>query len=339
MKNIWNKANLILISLILISSVVSSAWGTSINFNEDPSYLYQLESNTNELSLFNSNLATNYIDDSSPPIHKQDVIFDDLLINELTTRKQNEVTEIKTIMLFEETTSKSERIEFIDIVFEEYVILDNYDIIPAVYLKCQLSELASKIEMLESFSSLKKVYKSRNYLLPYFQDDFPSPSALNAELYPNWWLPAIGAENLTFDGTGVRVAVIDTGIYDHPDLDLTASRNFVSNETVVDYDDYDDLVGHGTHVAGIIGGNGSGSEGLYKGVAPGVSLINARAGDATGLDEGDIISAIEWSANTANADIISMSFGDNYPIASDPMILAQNTFREAPQHQVLMSSL
>ncbi|GAH82449.1 unnamed protein product, partial [marine sediment metagenome] len=62
--------------------------------------------------------------------------------------------------------------------------------------------------------------------------------------------------------------------------------------------------------------------GLYKGVAPGISIINAKAGDATGLEEGDIISAIQWSANTANADIISMSFGDSYPIASDLMILA-----------------
>ncbi|GAH61311.1 unnamed protein product, partial [marine sediment metagenome] len=147
-------------------------------------------------------------------------------------------------MLFEETTSKSERIEFIDITLEDYTILDNYDIIPAVYLKCQLSELASNIETLESFSTLKKVYKSRNYLLPYFQDEFPSSSALNSNLYPNWWLPAIGAENLAFDGTGVRVAVIDTGVYEHPDLNLTANRNFVSDESALDYND---LVGHGTH--------------------------------------------------------------------------------------------
>jgi len=319
MKNLWSKVNFLLISLLLISSVVSPVWGTGIQFNENQSYLYNLESNTNELSIFNSNSATNYISDSDTLDNKQDVIFDDLLIKELAMQEQNGVTEIKTIMLFEETTSKSERIEFIDNALEEYVILDNYDIIPAVYLKCQLSELTSKIETLESFNILKKVYKSRNYLFPYIQEEFPSSSALNSNLYPNWWLPAIGAENLAYDGTGVRVAVIDTGIYDHPDLNLTANRNFVSDESVLDYDD---LIGHGTHVAGIIGGNGSGSGGLYKGVAPGVSLINAKAGDATGLEEGDVISAIEWSVITANADIISMSFGDNYPIASDPMILA-----------------
>jgi len=319
MKNLWTKTNFILISILLISSVVSPVFGTGIINNENQSYLNHLEPNPTEFSIFNSNRETPYISDTNPPVNKQDAIFGDLLIKELATHKQNGVSEIKTIMLFEEITSKSERIEFIDNTLEDYVILDNYDIIPAVYLKCQISELTSKIETLESFTALKKVYQSRNYLLPYFQDEIPSSSALNSNLYPNWWLPAIGGENLAYDGTGVRVAVIDTGIYDHPDINLTANRNFVSSESA---SDYDDLVGHGTHVAGIIGGNGSGSGGLYKGVAPGISLINAKAGDATGLEEGDVISAIEWSVNTANADIISMSFGDNYPIASDPMILA-----------------
>jgi len=162
MKNLWTKTNFILISILLISSVVSPIFGTGIINNENHSYLYQLESNTTEFSNFNSNPATPYIGDTNPPNNKQDVIFDDLLIKELATYKQNGVSEIKTIMLFEETTSKSERIEFIDNTLKEYVILDNYDIIPAVYLKCQLSELASKIETLESFSTLKKVY---NYIL------------------------------------------------------------------------------------------------------------------------------------------------------------------------------
>ncbi len=54
MKNLWTKTNFILISLLLISSVASPVWGTGINFNENHSYPYHLESNTNELSDFNS---------------------------------------------------------------------------------------------------------------------------------------------------------------------------------------------------------------------------------------------------------------------------------------------
>ncbi|MFX1313297.1 MAG: S8 family serine peptidase, partial [Promethearchaeota archaeon] len=83
-----------------------------------------------------------------------------------------------------------------------------------------------------------------------------------------------------------------------------------------------DDVGHGTHVGGIIAGDGTGSDGEYRGVAPGALLINARAGNASGLEEADIISAIEWSSEPENiggagADIISMSFGGGYPYISD----------------------
>ena len=125
MKNLWTKTNFLLISILLISSVVSPVFGTGIVNNENHSFLYQLESDTTEFSLFNSNRAASYIDDSIPPINKQDAIFGDLLVKELATHEQNGVFEIKTIMLFEETTSKSEGIEFIETTFEDYVILDN----------------------------------------------------------------------------------------------------------------------------------------------------------------------------------------------------------------------
>ena len=90
----------------------------------------------------------------------------------------------------------------------------------------------------------------------------------------------MGADNLGYDGSGVRVAVIDTGIYDHPDLNVVLHENFINGESPVDTFDY---VGHGTHVAGIIGSDGGGSSGVYRGVAPGVSLISAKAGDLSGL--------------------------------------------------------
>ncbi|MFX1590101.1 MAG: S8 family serine peptidase, partial [Promethearchaeota archaeon] len=131
--------------------------------------------------------------------------------------------------------------------------------------------------------------------------------------------------NLAYDGSGVRVAVIDSGIYDHPDLNLILSRNFVSGESQFEINDTN---GHGTHCAGIIGSDGGSAGGEYIGVAPGVSLINARAGNAAGyLDEGDIISAIDWcvlptAGGGADADIISMSFGGGAPDPSEPFTKA-----------------
>ena len=198
-------------------------------------------------------------------------------------------------------------------------IIYNYDIIPAVYLKCDTEELLNQKENLEQFAVIKNVFKSKTYSLPYINDDLPETSALNKNSYPNWWVSAVGADNLVYDGSGIKVAVIDTGIYEHPDLNIGAARSFVSDELPSEYqDDY----GHGTHVAGIIGSNGYSSGGTYRGIAPGVTLINAKAGSLSSFDDGDIINAIQWSVNTEAVDIISMSFGDINPVANDPLTLA-----------------
>lgn len=66
-------------------------------------------------------------------------------------------------------------------------------------------------------------------------------------------------------GSPVTVAVLDTGIYQHPDI----AGRIVAFQDFVDYRNqiYDDS-GHGTHVAGCIGGSGLSSNGKYKGIAP-----------------------------------------------------------------------
>jgi len=322
MKNFWRRISYLLITVLVINAIINPVLGTGTVRNINHNNLQELELDFSGLSYTSSDQANDEKADSLLPFNKQYTLFDDLLIKELNfieSSQPHDTTFIKIIILFKDGISKSERIELIDSVFDEYEIINNYNIIPGVYIKCDPKELVAKKSLLEVKTALKKVSKSRLYSSPSFQEQFPETSALNEDSYPNWWIPAVGAENLSYDGSGVRVAVIDTGIYDHPDLNLLLSKNFVSEENSSEYQDY---VGHGTHVAGIIGGDGGGSGGLYRGVASGVSLINAKAGDHSGLEEGDIISAIEWSVNTANADIISMSFGDNYPIASDNMILA-----------------
>src|SRR5207248_2888342 len=111
-----------------------------------------------------------------------------------------------------------------------------------------------------------------------------------------------------WNGAGVGVAVIDSGIADKHDLTNSngpASRvvyhqSFVSTQVAAD--DY----GHGTHVAGIIGSNGVDSSGLgfthtFKGVAPNVNLIDLRVLDANGGgNDSDVVSAIQAAINLKN---------------------------------------
>ncbi len=116
---------------------------------------------------------------------------------------------------------------------------------------------------------------------------------------------ATGVWDLGIDGTGINVSVIDTGVYaSHPDI---AGRVLKWVDYVNDGNSPYDDNGHGTHVAGTVGGNGS--QGTTTGVAPNVSLFAAKVLDRKGDGyESDVISAIQWSIEN-KAEIISMSLG------------------------------
>jgi len=128
------------------------------------------------------------------------------------------------------------------------------------------------------------------------------------------------AWNLGLDGTGVGVAVIDSGIALVDDLknaNQTASR-VVYSQSFVSGQDATDGYGHGTHVAGIIGANGFDSTGAgfsrtFKGVAPNVNLISLKVLDQNGSGlESDLISAIQTAIqlkNTYNIRVLNLSLG------------------------------
>jgi subtilisin family serine protease len=123
-------------------------------------------------------------------------------------------------------------------------------------------------------------------------------------------VPQIGAPELWdagYDGTGVTIAVVDTGISEeHPDL---ANGKVVAAASFGPTDYNGDLNGHGTHVASIAAGTGALSGGTYAGVAPGASLINAKVLDDQGFgEESDVIAGTEWAIERG-ADIVNMSLG------------------------------
>ena len=121
------------------------------------------------------------------------------------------------------------------------------------------------------------------------------------DLPSNDYLATIGAQDVSqggLDGAGMTVAVFDSGIYGHPDLDfgnkIVFSVDFTSGEAVIT-DRNQDGYGHGTHVAGLIAGDGRSSGGLYRGVAPRASLIDVKVlGDDGAGRVSNLIAAIEW---------------------------------------------
>ncbi|MEM2960761.1 MAG: S8 family serine peptidase, partial [Candidatus Bathyarchaeia archaeon] len=127
-------------------------------------------------------------------------------------------------------------------------------------------------------------------------------------------VPTINAQNVWnygYDGSGIKVAICDTGIdKNHPDLKgkVVAEKKFLSSIWGI-FEGTEDNNGHGTHCAGIVAGTGAASGGKYKGVAPGALLINAKCLDMFGSGYlSDVIAAIEWSVNMG-ADVISLSIG------------------------------
>ena len=136
-------------------------------------------------------------------------------------------------------------------------------------------------------------------------DEGVSASSVAARTTAN--LPAAASANAAFDGAGVGIAVLDSGIAAHADLPGQVRQyNFlhgnVPHPTVVDgeitaYNDEprSDLYGHGTHVAAIIAGQGTASNGQYRGAANGVALLSLRVLDEHGNGQmSDVMAALDW---------------------------------------------
>lgn len=147
----------------------------------------------------------------------------------------------------------------------------------------------------------------------------------------------IARQEFGYDGSGVGVAIVDSGVTSwHDDLadDAGAMRvdrfvDFVGGAATA-YDDY----GHGTHVAGIIAGNGFDSGGARAGIAPGAHLIVLKALDATGRGHiSDVIAALDYAVaqrQALNIRVINLSVaaGVYESYNADPLTLAaQNAVR------------
>lgn len=126
-------------------------------------------------------------------------------------------------------------------------------------------------------------------------------------LHDNW------AFNNGYTGKGVTVAIIDTGIAPHPDLikpnrRIIGFKDFVNNRS----EPYDDE-GHGTHVAGIVAGNGHSSGGRFRGIAPEANLVGVKVLNANSTGTiSDVLAGMQWVLNNRKKykiRIVNISFG------------------------------
>ena len=131
----------------------------------------------------------------------------------------------------------------------------------------------------------------------------PAPAAAGS----SWGIGAVGADTSPFDGSGIVVAVLDTGI----DPSHPAFQGVTLIQKDFTGDGNGDQHGHGTHCAGTIFGRTT--AGMRIGVATGVqkALIGKVLGSQGGGSD-KIASAIQWAAENG-ANVISMSLGIDFP--------------------------
>src|SRR5581483_2218532 len=158
---------------------------------------------------------------------------------------------------------------------------------------------------------------SQDAEVAYISPDRPLSGAAD---YTEATVGADVAQSYGYDGTGITVALIDSGISDHPDLHdpATGQSRVVYSQSFVPNSDTLDHYGHGTHVAGIIAGNGQASGGKSNpsriyGVAPNVKLVNLKVLDANGSGQDSyVIAAIQRAIalkNVYGIRVINLSLG------------------------------
>lgn len=119
-------------------------------------------------------------------------------------------------------------------------------------------------------------------------------------------------DSVSLTGRGCCAVIMDTGIYPHTDLadHIIYFKDFV-NQRLSAYDDNS----HGTHVAGIIAGNGYSSQGIIKGMAPDCKIIALKILDKKGSgDKDSLLNACDWVKHNRHKygiKIVNISIGSD----------------------------
>ena len=231
--------------------------------------------------------------------------IDSLLLNCVYTLEDKKIKCVVWVKEFEYAKEK------LEMLFDKDNILGEYPFLNAFGLKIKQSEL-SYLSEFGWISYISSVQKS-SILLDKARKVIEVEELFKQGVY----------------GQNVTVAIIDTGCYAHLDFMFGKNRikyfeDFINKKKIV----YDDN-GHGTFVAGVLGGNGISNLKQYCGIAPACNLVVLKALDKNGETQVfTILDAMQWISENKekyNIKIVCMSFGSTPLDENDPLIKGAET--------------
>ncbi|MEO0615336.1 MAG: S8 family peptidase [Pseudomonadota bacterium] len=160
-------------------------------------------------------------------------------------------------------------------------------------------------------------------------------------------VPEGAQANAVWEGAGVGVAIIDSGIANHSVLadaavqyDFTGGKYpvpIVSNGEIITPNSVvrDDKFGHGTHVAGIVAGSGADSAGEFQGSSVQAPLLAMQVLDKKGAGNmSDVMAALDWLLSYGqyyDVRVVNLSLGKTVSESNttDPLVLAAEALWDA----------
>jgi len=194
------------------------------------------------------------------------------------------------------------------------ILVSNLSIINAVVLDMPLGNL--------SRLAADPTVRAISLDSPMVEAGKPCGECLDTDSLMGAYVQTIGATQLWnsagyLQGQGVGVAVVDSGVNDRGDLSTGKKENrlIVTEKFNSFTNSGSDKYGHGSHIAGIIGGNGDMSRGAYIGVAPKVDILSLKVSDDRGAGTTtDLINGLQWvlqNKDTYNIRVVNISLNSS----------------------------
>ncbi|WP_339283268.1 S8 family serine peptidase [Oceanobacillus sp. FSL K6-3682] len=244
-----------------------------------------------------------------------------LILTQMQIDNDTHAEELKQTLIIEVEGDPNKVKEEIEAYHPFVEVVAVYDI---VFKGLAVEGKAEQLAGLGSIEQIKAFHQNQTYQALPFQAD-------NADVIEKMDPSKSKAYDLnetSYTGKGVKVGIIDTGIdYNHPDLE----KNYQGGYDLVDFDDEPmettpeegPATSHGTHVAGIIAGDGD-----MKGVAPDAEIYAYRALGPGGTGSTVQVLAAMEKAIEDEVDIINLSLGNDVNVPDYPTSIAVNRASE-----------